>query len=82
MGVLTGETLPRPDDLNSRADPDVLYARSYLLIRMLVGIIGFVLPFIFIFGEMLFLRGVCTFGGRSVPTITRPCATYLWPLYA
>jgi hypothetical protein len=57
MGMLTGETLPRPDDLTNRANPAVLYARSYLLIRMIVGIIGVLLPFAFIIGEMLFLRG-------------------------
>jgi hypothetical protein len=57
MGMLTGETLPRPDDLRNTADPRVLYARSYLLIRMIVGIIGILLPLAFIIGEAVFLRG-------------------------
>lgn len=58
---LTRDTYQRPDDLIHPADPtdpaDVLYTRSYLMTRMVVGIIGVVLPIVFIVGEAFFLRG-------------------------
>jgi len=37
-------------------DPTTLYTQSYLLIRAVVGVIGIVLPVVFIFGETFFLR--------------------------
>jgi hypothetical protein len=54
---LTPDTFPRPDDMTDHSDPAVLYVLSYLLIRTMVGVIGIVLPFIFIIGEVYFLRG-------------------------
>ena len=36
---------------------DTAYTRSYQVMRLVVGFLGVVLPFIFIFGEALFLRG-------------------------
>jgi hypothetical protein len=61
MIQLARDTTPRPDDLRQPADPGkldaVLYARSYLLIRMIVGIIGVLLPIALIVGEAFFLRG-------------------------
>jgi MFS family permease len=59
MSRLRDDTFPRPNDL---VDPDprdrdgALYARSYLLTRMIIGIIGIVLPILFIIGEAFFLR--------------------------
>ena len=44
--------LIRPDDLSDKDDPRVLYFRSYLLIRAAVGVIGVVLPLLFIIGEV------------------------------
>jgi len=49
------DTFVRPTDLSDLRDPRVLYARSYLLIRTIVGVIGILLPFVFILGEALFL---------------------------
>lgn len=57
MASLTSETFDRPDDLTDRSNPAVLYALSYLLIRAIVGIIGVILPLVFIIGEAYFLRG-------------------------
>jgi hypothetical protein len=53
------DTFPRPDDLvhpDPKDEGDALYVRSYLLIRMIVGIIGIVLPIILFIGEAFFLR--------------------------
>jgi hypothetical protein len=36
---------------------DAAYTRSYRVMRLVVGFLGVVMPFIFIFGEALFLRG-------------------------
>src|SRR6266496_784753 len=47
----------RPIDLSNLRDPAVLYARSYLLIRTVVGVIGILLPLAFILGEAVFLGG-------------------------
>ena len=44
MHLLTSDTFERPTDLTDGTDPAVLYARSYLLIRTTVGLIGIVLP--------------------------------------
>jgi hypothetical protein len=57
MRRLTSDTLPRPRDLSDGRDKAVLYAKSYLLTRMVVGFIGILLPIILIIGEWLFLRG-------------------------
>jgi hypothetical protein len=43
--------------MTNNSDPAVLYVRSYLLIRTVVGIIGVALPFVFIIGEAYFLQG-------------------------
>lgn len=59
MGIYSSETIPRPrpDDLRDHTNPEVLYALSYLLTRAIVGILGIVLPLVFIIGEAVFLRG-------------------------
>jgi hypothetical protein len=57
MDGLTEDTFRRPDDMSNRSDPAVLYVRSYLLTRTIVGIMGILLPFILIVGEVYFLRG-------------------------
>jgi hypothetical protein len=41
----------------SDARRDEAYTRSYRFIRLVVGFLGVLLPFVFIFGEALFLRG-------------------------
>ena len=57
MRKLSRESFVRPHNMSDEADPSVLYVQSYLLIRTIVGIIGFLLPFVFIIGEAVFLRG-------------------------
>jgi hypothetical protein len=57
MATLTTDTFERPADLTDAGDPRVLYAQSYLLTRMLVGLIGIALPLVFIIGEAWFLSG-------------------------
>jgi hypothetical protein len=57
MASLTRDTFSRPEDMTDSSDPAVLYVRSYLTIRTVVGIIGTALPVIFIIGEAFFLRG-------------------------
>jgi hypothetical protein len=57
MAGLTPDTFPRPGDMTDTSDPAVLYVKSYLLIRTVVGIIGIALPFVFIIGEAYFLSG-------------------------
>lgn len=57
MQRLYGTTFRRPDDMSDRTDPAVLYVRSYLLIRTIVGVFGILLPLILIIGEAYFLRG-------------------------
>lgn len=57
MRLISDDTFCRPRDLANRADPAVLFARSYLTIRTTVGIIGVALPFVFIVGEAFFLGG-------------------------
>lgn len=52
-------TFDRPDDLRNPPDPDhpeqVLYPRSFLLTRMIIGVIGILLPIALILGEWLLL---------------------------
>jgi small neutral amino acid transporter SnatA (MarC family) len=58
--MLTTDTFPRPANLETPADqpdPAVLYVRSYLMIRTVVGFIGILLPIVFILGETYYLRG-------------------------
>jgi hypothetical protein len=50
------DDVDRPVDLSDRSDPRILYTRSYLLIRAVVGAIGIALPLVFILGEAFFLR--------------------------
>jgi hypothetical protein len=56
MARLSSDTFPRPPDMNNKNDPGVLYVRSYLLIRLLVGVIGILLPIALILGEILFIK--------------------------
>jgi hypothetical protein len=56
MATTTQDTFVRPRDLSDLHKADVLYARSYLLIRTVVGVIGVLLPVAFIIGEAFFLR--------------------------
>ena len=46
-----------PDDLTDRADPKVAYRVTILWNRAIIGILGILLPLIFIIGEAYFLRG-------------------------
>lgn len=54
---LTATTFERPQDLSDRSDPRVLYARSYLVIRLVVGVIGICLPILLWVLDALVLRG-------------------------
>jgi hypothetical protein len=54
--MLTRGTFRRPADMTNSADPAVLYVKSYLLIRTLVGVIGILLPVILLAGEAVFLN--------------------------
>ncbi|HEU5037351.1 MAG TPA: hypothetical protein VFT70_10115 [Nocardioides sp.] len=60
---LTTATFQRPDDLRDRTDPATLYARSYLLIRTVVGAIGVLLPFVLWAVDALVLHGSLTARG-------------------
>lgn len=60
---LTTATFPRPADLHDPADPAVLYARSYLLIRTVVGAIGVLLPLVLWAVDALVLHGSVTARG-------------------
>ena len=55
MATRGSQTIERPYDLKTPKDPrhpeDVLYSRSFLLTRLIVGAIGIVLPILFIIGE-------------------------------
>lgn len=63
MGKLTTDTFKRPDDLRDTSDPRVLYARSYLLNRLVIGSIGVLLPTLLFMAEWLFLRGAVSVRG-------------------
>jgi len=66
MASLTTGTFKRPANMNNNEDPAVLYVRSYLLIRTVVGFIGILLPVILIIGEAFFLKdGVHVRGSLS-----------------
>ncbi|MGH2808072.1 MAG: hypothetical protein ACRDKT_12455 [Actinomycetota bacterium] len=57
MGRLSTDSFERPADLGDVDDPRVLYARSYLLIRLVVGFIGVLLPTLLFALDGFFLRG-------------------------
>lgn len=42
---LTTDTFKRPVDLSDKSDPDVRFARSYLRMRLAIGVVGILLPF-------------------------------------
>ena len=54
---LTTDTFERPSDMADVADAGVLYVRSYLLIRTVVGTLGALLPTMLFLLEWAFLRG-------------------------
>lgn len=54
---LTTETFERPEDMTDVEDPGVLYVRSYLLIRTVVGTLGALLPTLLFVLEWAALRG-------------------------
>lgn len=60
---LTTNTFKRPDNLDDLDDPRVLYARSYLLIRMVVGSIGVLLPTLLFIIDSGFLPGPASVRG-------------------
>lgn len=53
---LTTDTFARPTDLSDTDDPAVLYARSYLLIRVVIGSVGILLPTMLFVIDALFFR--------------------------
>ena len=57
MWRLRTDTFERPADLGDTDDPRVLYARSYLLIRLVIGFIGVLLPLLLWLLEGTFLKG-------------------------
>ena len=57
MRPLTKLTFDRPKDLSELDNPAVLYARSFLLTRTVVGVIGMLLPLMLIAAEAFYLRG-------------------------
>lgn len=63
MRKLTADTFDRPDDLSDSSDPRVLYARSYLLTRMVIGGIGVLLPTLLFLVDAFFLRGTVSVRG-------------------
>ena len=63
LPALTTETFERPPSLRESADPVVLYARSYLLIRIVVGAVGVLLPIVLWVVDALVLRGSITVRG-------------------
>ena len=66
MSALSTDTFERPSDLRDVTDPKVLYARSYLLTRLVVGFIGVALPTLLFALDALFLKkGVVVKGSLS-----------------
>ena len=57
MPTLRTAPCPRPRDLADRADPAVLYVRSYLLTRTVVGVLGVLLPVALVAGEAFEVPG-------------------------
>ena len=62
---LTPESFRRPDDLDDRQDPRVLYARSYLLTRAVVGALGMLLPVALMAAEVALEGDVVARGSLS-----------------
>lgn len=60
---LTTDTFERPSDMADVDDAGVLYVRSYLLIRTVVGTLGALLPTLLFLLEWAFLRGEVTIRG-------------------
>ena len=61
--ALSTDTFARPPYLADRTDPAVLYARSYLLTRTVVGAVGVLLPFSLWLVDALVLQGSITLRG-------------------
>src|SRR5262249_52726620 len=59
------ETKPRPADMSNMNDGGVLYVRSYLITRTVVGLIGILLPFALMIGERYFNGSVHNRGSLS-----------------
>ena len=57
MAVYSTETVHSPGDLRNHTDGAVLYRVSNLVTRAIIGILGALLPIIFIAGEAFFLKG-------------------------
>lgn len=59
MRISSAEPIPAPapDRLTDHTDEAVLYRLSNLVTRAVVGVLGIVLPFVFIIGEAVYLRG-------------------------
>jgi hypothetical protein len=57
MAVYSTEPIRGPQNLTDHTDEKVLYRLSNLITRAVVGILGILLPFIFIIGEAFYLRG-------------------------
>jgi hypothetical protein len=59
MAEYSTQTIPRSPglDLSDHTDPEALYVLSYLWTRLIIGFLGIALPFVFIIGEAVSLRG-------------------------
>jgi hypothetical protein len=65
---LTDDSFQRPADLTTRGpgtDPTVLYARSYLIHRLAVGLLGVLLPLVLIVSELWISGDVALRGSLS-----------------
>jgi hypothetical protein len=62
---LTDGSFERPADLTDTSDPKVLYARSYLLHRAIVGVLGILLPLGLIVAEAFLDGSVLSRGSLS-----------------
>jgi hypothetical protein len=51
------EPIAPPDDLTDRSDPDVVYRVGNLWSRAIIGVLGILLPILFILGEAMYLKG-------------------------
>lgn len=65
MRSLTSDTFDRPAVLDDRTDPAVLYARSYLLTRAVVGALGIALPVALMLAEASLAGDVVARGSLS-----------------
>lgn len=65
MRPLTSDSFDRPDRLDDRRDPSVLYARSYLLTRAVVGALGMALPVVLMVAEVALDGDVVARGSLS-----------------